>query len=85
MHALVGADHDRPMHMHQRIILACRQRLLDQRDAGVMAGIEIGFQVVRRPRLIGIDDQLGFGAAWRTALMRLMSSSLPSLIFSSGR
>ena len=65
MHALVCADRDRPLHMHQRFIVPRRQRLFDQRHAGPVAGIEIGGEVVRRPSLIGIDDQLRFwsGAA----------------------
>ena len=61
MHALVGADRQRPADVRQRLILAGRQRLLDQRDAGFGAFGEILFEIVRCPGLIGIDDEFGFG------------------------
>ena len=61
MHALVGADRERPLDPRQRVVLAGRQRLLDQRDAGVGAGGEILLQIGLGPGLVGVDDQLGFG------------------------
>ncbi|MGY4193940.1 hypothetical protein ACVIM9_003281 [Bradyrhizobium sp. USDA 4520] len=59
MHALVGADRNRAPDPRQRRVLARGQRLLDQGDAGIGAGSEIGGEVVLRPGLVGVDDQLG--------------------------
>ena len=61
VHAFVGADRDRPLDARQRLILSGRQRLLDQRHAGRRAGVEVLLEIGRRPRLVGIHDQLGFG------------------------
>ncbi len=61
MHAFVGADRKRPADARQRLILAGRQRLLDQGDAGLGAFGEVLLEIVRRPGLVGIDDQFGFG------------------------
>ncbi len=61
MHAFVGADRDRPLDARQRLILAGGKRLLDQRHADLGAGSEVLFEIVRRPRLVGVHDQFGFG------------------------
>ena len=61
MHAFVGADGDRPPDTRQHLVLAGGKRLLDQRHAGRRTGGEILFEIVRRPGLVGIDDQFGFG------------------------
>jgi hypothetical protein len=61
MHAFVGAHRDRAPDARQRLVLTGRQRLLDQRDAGIGAGREVEFEVVGRPGLVGIHDQFGFG------------------------
>ncbi len=65
MHALVGADRQRAADIDQRIVVVRRQRLLDQRHAGLGAGGEILREVVRGPAFVGIDDQSGMrrGAA----------------------
>src|SRR5437763_1088253 len=60
MHALVGTDRKRPADTRQGLVRARGQRLFDQRDAGTRAYGEVSFQIVRRPCLIGIDNQLGF-------------------------
>ncbi len=59
VHALVGADRQRPRHVQQRIVAIGGQRLLDQRNAGLCAGGEIAGEIVRRPAFVGVDDQLG--------------------------
>ena len=41
MHALVGADRDRPLDARQRLVLAGGDRLLDQRDANLGTGGEV--------------------------------------------
>ena len=61
MHAFVGADRERPADARQRLVLAGGKRLLDQRDADLGAFGEVLLEIVRRPGLIGIDDQFGFG------------------------
>ena len=61
VHALVGADRDRPLDGGQRLVAALRQRLLHQHHAGWRAGGEIGGEVALVPALIGIDDQGGLG------------------------
>jgi hypothetical protein len=61
VHAFVGADRHRPAaDPRQRLILAGWQRLLHQRDAHLGAFGEILLQIVRRPCLVGIDDEFGF-------------------------
>ena len=59
VHALVGADRDRPRDARERRVVVRRQRLLDQRDAGGRAGGEVLREIVRAPSLVGIDDQFG--------------------------
>ena len=61
VHAFIGADRDRPLDARQRLILPGGKRLLDQRHAGRRAGEEVSFEIVRRPRLVRIHDQFGFG------------------------
>ena len=48
--ALVGADRNRPSDVGQRLVLAGRQRLLDQGDAGLGACGEVLLEIVLRSR-----------------------------------
>ena len=48
VHALVGADRDRPLDRRERGVVVGRQRLLDQRDAGRGAGGEVRRRDCRR-------------------------------------
>ena len=70
----------------ERGVAAFGQRLLDQRHAGIGAGREILRQIVGRPALVGVDDQLGprRGAAHRGDPAPSPSPP-PSLTLSSGR
>jgi len=61
MHAFIGADLKRPADPRQRLVLAGRQRLLDQRDADFGANRKILFEIAGRPCLVGINDELRFG------------------------
>ena len=67
MHALVGADRDRPLDARERAVAAFGQGLLDQRHAGLRAGGEVLHKIVVGPAFIGVDDELGVrrGAAHR--------------------
>ena len=85
MHAFVGADRHRPRDARECSVVTRRQRLLDQRDARFGAGGEVDREVLRAPRLVGVDDQLAFGAALRTARMRAGSPSPPSFTLSNFR
>ena len=56
--ALVGADRHGAREPGQRVVAPVRQRLLDQLDAGLRAGGQIGARGVSRvPAFIGVDDQ----------------------------
>src|SRR4051794_5585603 len=59
MRAFVGADGKRPRDLREGVVAPGRQRLLDQRDAGLRAGGEVSGQIVRGPGLVGVDDQFG--------------------------
>ena len=85
MHALVGADRQWAADIDERTIVVCRQRLLDQRHAGLGAGREILRDVVRGPAFIGIDDQLSVGRGGAHGGDAPASSAPPSLIFKSAR
>ncbi len=61
MHAFIGADLKRPADPRQRLVLAGRQRLLDQRDADFGANRKILFEIAGRPCLVGINDEFRFG------------------------
>lgn len=61
--ALVGADRNRAVDRGQEFVLTRRQGLLDQVDAGRRAGHEVVADRLRPPRLVGIDDETGFGRA----------------------
>ena len=61
MHALVGAYQNRPLDMGEPAVLAGRQRLFDQRDAGLGAGGEVLLEIGLRPGLVRIDDEFGIG------------------------
>ena len=60
MDAFIGADADDPAHLRQRRVFACGKRLLDKRDACSFAGRQVPLQVLKRPCLVGVDDQLRF-------------------------
>ena len=60
-HTLVGADRHRVRDLCQRAVAAGRQRLFDQRHAGLRAGGEIDREIVVAPALVGIDDEFGVG------------------------
>ena len=61
MHAFVGADRHRPADARQQLVLSGGERLFDQGDADRLAGGEILLEIARRPGLVGIDDEFGFG------------------------
>ena len=71
MHALVGADRERPLDPRQRVILAGRQRLLDQRDADGRRRRRGSLRdwPRSRPRWHRRSARIS-GAAWRTAAIR---------------
>ena len=57
MRALIGADRDRAGDPVEKRVVGGRQGLLDQLDAGLLAGREVGHEVGGGPALIGVDDQ----------------------------
>ena len=75
----------RPLDARQHVVATGRQRLLDQRDAGVRAGGEVVGEVRGVQPSLASTISSALGAARRTAMIRAGSPALPSLTLSSAR
>lgn len=60
--ALVGADGDRTRDAEEGVVSACRQRLLDQLEAGLGGDLKEHRQIGAAPALVGIGDEARIGA-----------------------
>src|SRR5262249_56017237 len=61
MATLMGENRNWALDLCQRRIGALRERLLDQRHAGLRTGSEIALKVGFAPSLVGIDNEFGRG------------------------